>query len=249
MTLIFPLVLLVASCRDSNSVENPEVKFQPVPQAVARNETLQYEISNDADEVIGRGVLSTTISTDGLLILLEKYYRATDAEPTDTIETQLLSMDLTPVRGLRVVRGDSERNIESLDYHWSIEASEDKRGQLRNYFVRTDELDQNQDERIPLAREENIYANSSGLWLWRALPFEIGLKTSYMTVDSLNVKQQRHVVTVPQEESLIIGSKTYDVWRVLIRSGRATRSAWVEKVAPNRVLRWDNGVTIMTILE
>ncbi len=245
--LSFPVVIFLNGCEGGNSTEETEVQFQPTTQIVAQDEVVHYEISNDANEVIGRGVLRSMLSPDGLLTLLEEYYRVGETEATDTIKTQVLRTDLTPVRGERVVKENSEANIEALGYSWSIQNPEDREEALRSYFVRSDKA--GQDERVALARQENVYANSSGLWLWRALPLDIGFKTSYMAVDSLNLKQQRVVVTVPQEELLVIGSKTYEVWRVLIRSGRATRSAWIEKAAPNRVLRWDNGVTVMTVLE
>ena len=245
--LIFPLVLLLNGCEGGNSTHETVARFQPTPQIVAQAEVVHYEISNDANEVIGRGVLRTMLSADGLLTLVEEYYRVGETDATDTIKTQVLRADLTPVRGERVVKENNEANIESLNYSWSIQELQEAEEALRSYFVRSDKA--GQDQRVALARQENVYANSSGLWLWRALPLDIGFKTNYMTVDSLNLKQQRVVVTVPQAESLVIGSKTYEVWRVLIRSGRATRSAWIEKAAPNRVLRWDNGVTVMTILE
>jgi hypothetical protein len=247
LTLIFPVVILLNGCEGGDSAEETQVQFQPRTQIVTQNEVVHYEISNDANEVIGRGVLSTLLSADGVLTLVEEYYKVGETEATDTIETQVRRADLTPVRGERVVKQNSEANIDSLNYSWSIQEFEDKEELLRSYFVRSDKA--GQDERVALARQETVYANSSGIWLWRALPLDIGFKTNYMTVDSLNLKQQRVVVTVPQEESLVIGSKTYEVWRVLIRSGRATRSAWIEKAAPNRVLRWDNGVTVMTVLE
>jgi len=244
---IFPVVILLNGCEGGNSAEEDQVQLRPRTEIVAQDEVVHYEISNDANEVIGRGVLKTLLSADGVLTLVEEYYRVGETEATDTIETQVRRVDLTPLRGERVVKQNSEANIDSLNYNWSIQEFEGKEELLRSYFVRSDKT--GQDERIALARQENVYANSSGIWLWRALPLDIGFKTNYMTVDSLNLKQQRVVLTVPQEESLVIGSKTYEVWRVLVRSGRATRSAWIEKAAPNRVLRWDNGVTVMTVLE
>ena len=244
---IFPVVILLNGCEGGNSAEEDQVQLRPRTEIVAQDEVVHYEISNDANEVIGRGVLKTLLSADGVLTLVEEYYRVGETEATDIIETQVRRVDLTPLRGERVVKQNSEANIDSLNYNWSIQEFEGKEELLRSYFVRSDKT--GQDERIALARQENVYANSSGIWLWRALPLDIGFKTNYMTVDSLNLKQQRVVLTVPQEESLVIGSKTYEVWRVLVRSGRATRSAWIEKAAPNRVLRWDNGVTVMTVLE
>ncbi len=241
--------MLLAGCQESDSIEDVVIRFNPAAGEIAQDETVRYEISNDADEIIGHAVLTTTVHDGEILTLLEEYYRANESEPTDIIETHLLLPDFTPVQGQRVVKGNAEANIQEINYSWVIERSEDSEGQPRTYFVRANMDDQNQKQRVRLAKQETVYANSSGLWLWRALPHQIGLKTSYMAVDALNLKQQRVVVTVPQEESLVIGSKTYDVWRVLVRSGRATRSAWIEVANPNRILKWDNGVTVMTILE
>ena len=101
---IFPVVILLNGCEGGNSAEEDQVQLRPRTEIVAQDEVVHYEISNDANEVIGRGVLRTLLSADGVLTLVEEYYRVGETEATDTIETQVRRVDLTPLRGERVVK-------------------------------------------------------------------------------------------------------------------------------------------------
>ena len=42
---------------------------------------------------------------------------------------------------------------------------------------------------------------------------------------------------------------TFEAWRILLRNGRAVRTAWISIDPPHRVVRWDNGEVIFELVK
>ena len=210
-------------------------------------EKLRYELTNDTGELVGLGIFHSYISSrdSSLIVLEERYSRGDSGQASDTVTTQVSSADFSAVGGTRTVEQVPELDIQSVSYSWEILQTNEEKQSLQ----KIDNLADPRAIRTKKLPNLNIYANSSSFWLWRQLPLEIGYTASYMTVDPYEEKWQLVSITVPQSEVLKMSFGDTPVWRVLIRSGRATRSAWIEQAEPHRVLKWDNGFTIMTLID
>lgn len=245
MAAIF-LLFTAIGCSDSNvnQISNDPLTWAhelPLP------EKLRYELTNDIGELIGLGVFQSYISSldSSLIVLEERYSRTDNGEAGDVVTTQVSSADFSAVGGTREVEQVAQLEIQSVSYSWEILRTNGDRQSLR----KTDSLIDPGAIRTKKLPNLDIYANSSSFWLWRQLPLEIGYTASYMTVDPYEEKWQLVSITVPQSEVLKMSFGDTPVWRVLIRSGRATRSAWIEQAEPHRVLKWDNGLTIMMLID
>jgi hypothetical protein len=159
--------------------------------------------------------------------------------------TKVSAADFSAVGGIRNVKKVTALEIQSISYSWEIV-------QIAGENRVLEKINNLADSRIVKTKklpDLDIYANSSSFWLWRQLPLEVGYAASYLTVDPFEEKWQLVTITVPQAEVLKMPFGDIPVWRVLIRSGRATRSAWIEQSMPHRVLKWDNGLTVMTLID
>jgi hypothetical protein len=93
----------------------------------------------------------------------------------------------------------------------------------------------------------NAYDNESSFWLWRALPLAEGYRARYTSVNVAERNQVTIDLTVVGAADVTVPAGTIEAWRVLVVSGRATRTAWVEVAAPHRLVQWDNGATLMQL--
>jgi hypothetical protein len=67
-------------------------------------------------------------------------------------------------------------------------------------------------------------------------------------VNAIERSQQTVNLRVPQTELVTVPAGEFEAYRLLFRNGRAVRSAWIEAAEPHRVLRWDNGSSILELL-
>lgn len=240
------MLFTVIGCSDSNVNRISSVPLNWAHELLLP-EKLRYELTNDTGELVGLGIFQSYISSrdSSLIVLEERYSRADNDEANDTVTTLVSSADFSAVGGTRAVEQMTEVDIQSVSYSWEILQTNEEKKMLR----KIDNLTDSEPIRTKGLPNLDIYANSSSIWLWRQLPLEIGYTASYMTVDPYEEKWQLVSITVPQSEVLTMSFGDTPVWRVLIRSGRATRSAWIEQAEPHRVLKWDNGLTIMTLID
>ena len=240
------LLFTVIGCSDSN-VNQISHDLLTRAHELPLPEKLRYELTNDRGELVGLGIFQSAISPldSSLIVLEERYSRADNGEASDIITTRVSSADFSAVRGTRAVEQVAELEIQSVSYSWKILKIDKEEKMLRKAGNLTDSGTV-MTKKLPSL---DIYANSSSFWLWRQLPLEIGYTASYMTVDPYEEKWQLVSITVPQSEVLKMPFVDTPAWRVLVRSGRATRSAWIEQAEPRRVLKWDNGLTVMTLID
>ena len=102
-------------------------------------------------------------------------------------------------------------------------------------------------ESSDLGVQPAAYDNESSLWLWRGIPFVEGYEAAYVSVNPHDGSRQTVSVRAPQQEEITVPAGTFKTWRVLFRSGRAVRTAWISIAAPHHVVRWDNGSTIFDL--
>ena len=240
------MLLVLVGCSDLNSSQtssDPLIR----EHELRIPEELRYELTNDLGEKIGLGIFESELNSVDLseIVLQERYSRAGNESISDTITTRVSASDFLGLGGTRKVEPTEQFKIEAISYTWEI--AEDDLG--KPILHKTDNLAGQKSPNKKKLPDMEIYANSSSFWLWRQLPLALGYTTSYVAVDPFEEKWQMVIISVPQSEILQTSFGEIPVWRVLIRSGRATRSAWIEQSAPYRVLKWDNGQTVMTLVD
>ncbi len=99
-----------------------------------------------------------------------------------------------------------------------------------------------------LRLNENAYENESALWLWRALTLDEGYDGRYVSVSAVRRNQVTVRLGVVQQEWVEVPAGRFATWRLQVRSGRATRVAWIGIEPPYPLVRWDNGEQIFRLL-
>lgn len=207
-------------------------------------ERLTYELVNVLGDPLGSGVL--TVRLEGTRLVLEQQYESallSDAEPsTDHVTVAVDATTLRPFGGLReVVRVMNDGTKQHEVYEWVYDVDGDVTGLGYSSTVDGDSDDGE------LELRENHYDNESSLWLWRTLAFSDEFEANYVSVNPIDGKQQTVKVQTPSIETIEVPAGTFQVWRMIVRNGRALRSAWINVEAPHEVVQWDNGDVIFRL--
>ncbi len=204
----------------------------------AGGEKLTYVIEDDFGEAIGRGVLWTAV-LDGGRWRLEQQYRGTAVagEAVRPLDTSVAIVDarLAPEQSVRHIRRGDESERYEIEYRPAEE-------RFVSLVVSAGEEDERE---FPL--QEHAYDNESSLWLWRTLDLAEGYEARYVSINSLERSQQTVILRVIDRRMVEVPAGEFDVWRLQIRNGRATRVVWIEVASPHRVVQWDNGVALMRL--
>ena len=206
----------------------------------ADGEVLRYSLHDDLGGVIGYGELSVRLEGDAL-VLGQRYVEAdppTGAAPTtDDIVLRVDPRTLKPIAGTRVVDTRVDPGArEQVDYGWTYGSDDRDRPVMTATWTRgTDHGERT------LRLREHAYDNESSLWLWRTLAYADGYEAQYVSLNATERSQQSVNVRVPLRQTITVPAGTFDTWRLLIRNGRAVRTAWVNVASPHEVVQWDNG--------
>src|SRR5262249_14248569 len=98
-----------------------------------------------------------------------------------------------------------------------------------------------------LTLRAHAYDNEASLWLWRGLAFADNYEKFYVSVNAFERSQQTVNLRIPRKEPSTVRAGTFQTWRVILRNGRAVRTAWINVDAPHEVVRWDNGDTVLEL--
>ena len=208
-----------------------------------------YELSTLEGEVIGSGELSTRI--EGTRFVLEQRYEGVPidgrAAPTDVTELAVDATSFAPFGALREATLEGDDGLPELDtYDWSYAAGDDEDERDELTVVQTSDGDQDTDQ---MRLRDNYYDNESSLWLWRTLDFNEELDVNYVSVNPIQQTQQTVNIQTPAIETVEVPAGTFEVWRLIVRNGRAIRSAWINAAPPHQILQWDNGDVIFRLTE
>ncbi|MCK9485090.1 MAG: DUF3108 domain-containing protein [Dehalococcoidia bacterium] len=246
VALLTAAVLLGACAGASTSSETVDVF---VGSPFEGGESLRYEVVDigGGDRVlVGYGTLAAD-AEDGRLALRQTYVEAETpdgATPvTDEVVVWVQPDTFRPLGGERtVVSRDGNGRSETTRYAWSYVAGggEDKEPRL---VVSRD----GGDERS-LRLRDHYYDNESSLWLWRSIDLVEEYEAYYVSANPVERNQQAVNIRVPQIETVTVPAGEFEAYRLLFRTGRAVRTAWIEAAAPHRVLRWDNGQSVLELL-
>jgi hypothetical protein len=202
-------------------------------------ERYTYALSDAGGNVVGEGVLTT--SADAGRLVLEQHY--TEANPparatptTDAIRVIVDATTMRPLEGQReTLRRDADGQTSAQRETWRYTGAGDA------VRLETHQEGSNAAVAGALAVRAHFYDNESSLWLWRAIGFVEGYERLYVSVNPFERSQQTVSLRVPRREPMTVPAGTFDTWRVILRSGRAVRTAWINTAAPYQVIRWDNG--------
>lgn len=213
--LSFLAVLLTASCaRDSGPATSDVVASIPWFRA----ESHTYVLKNSDGEILGRQVLTVDVQ-NGETILVQRF---TGENSTDTSTVVVDSMTLKPI--------SSEREIDGSDDDVLIITTYTEAGAL----IRQDE------KQTGLSVPEHSYDNDTSLFLWRALPFEIGYESSYITIITNQRSSQKVRLVVSGRETVIVPAGEFIAWRLEITTSNAHQVAWYADIPGQPLIRYDN---------
>lgn len=247
LALVTGLFLASTACTsESSSAETSDI-FEAAPWP--SGEELQYRVLNSDGDVIGSGTLGA--AADGGLIALTQGYVESEtpegATPvTDDAVVWVNASTFRPERGERTVtsRDDGEVNTE----RWSWTYGSDEDGDPTVTVEHFDSEDDDDPSTRTLRLRDHYYDNESSLWLWRSVNLAEEHEDFYVSVNALEASQQTVNLRVPQTETVTVPAGEFEAYRLLFRNGRSVRTAWIEAAEPHRVLRWDNGSSILELL-
>ncbi len=240
--------LLLAGCASGGpSAETTDI-FQAAPWA--SREELNYQVLSSDLEVIGTGTLASMV-VDSQIALVQRYFESETPEGLEPLMDEVTVFvnpsTLRPERGTRIARGREDEGDPTFDrWSWHYGANED--GEPTVTFLHFDADDDDDPSERTLRLRDHYYDNESSLWLWRSVNLTEEFEAFYVSVNAMERNQQTVSLRVPQTEMITVPAGEFEAYRLLFRNGRAVRTAWIEAAAPHRVLRWDNGSSILELL-
>lgn len=249
--ILTPLLLLLAALLGACAAATPSAETSDVVSdvAFADGERFVYSLTNDIGEVIGTGTFETNVTTDGRMFLRQTYLEADTpaglAPTSDIVVVEVDAATLRPLSGSRdIVKRDDDGSIEEETYRWSYDADADGDIRMTSTRTRGDEVSER-----GFDVRDHYYDNESSLWLWRTLAFVEEYDEFYVSVNAIEVNQQTVNVRVPLRQTIEVPAGSFETWRILLRNGRAVRTAWIHAEPPHQIVQWDNGVTIFRLEE
>lgn len=207
--------------------------LNPSPASALRaGEEFDYVITEPGRDAV-RGTLRTARASNGW-VLSHSYRSETNAANADLTEVTV-NEALRPLTSERSIEFTGNIEGHALDYN-----AADMR--VTSTRTKADKI-----ETRELKLRENAYDNESAFWLWRSLPLAEGYTARYNSVNSYERSQNTVTLTVVGRADVTVPAGTFDAWRVLVVSGRASRTAWIEVAPPHRLVEWDNGAAIMQL--
>lgn len=236
-------MLLLAGCDGAAPAGKAEDVVAQVP--FAPGERLVYAIRDVEGARLGVGTL-TVVEQNGRLALRQTYEEAAPPSgvppSTDGGSVEVDAKTLRPLSGSRqIARRDGSRAV--IDgYTWTYGEANGK-DVLRATAVKHGKSPSLKDIKL----RDHYYDNETSLWLWRTLDFVEGYERSYVSANPVEQEQRTVNLSIPQRETVEVPAGKFEVWRLIFRSGRAVRTAWVNVDAPHEVVKWDNGDVIFVL--
>ncbi|MGE3961475.1 MAG: DUF3108 domain-containing protein [Dehalococcoidia bacterium] len=238
------LAVTTACASETSSAETSDI-FEAAPWP--SGESLQYQVVNAEGDRLGTGTLES-MADAGVIALHQRYVEAetpAGAEQVrDDITVWVNASTFRPERGERIAVGrDDDGNVTTDRWEWTYGVED---GETVITVVHDD--GEGEPEEHTLRLRDHYYDNESSLWLWRSVDLSEEHEAFYVSVNALERSQQTVNLRVPQTEVVTVPAGEFEAYRLLFRNGRAVRTAWIEAAEPHRVLRWDNGSSILELL-
>ncbi len=245
VALAVALACISAGCTPTASTVETSDIFVAAPWA--DGEDLHYELHNTLGELVGFGELS--VQVDGDLVHLEQRY--TEAEPpggaepvTDVVNVVVEAATMRPVSGERTIMArNGDGFLSETRHEWEYVEVD---GELRLHAREIEDGDVSERD---LRVRDHHYDNETALWVWRTIAFVEEYDEHYASVNPIEGNQVTVNLRVPQLETIEVPAGEFEAWRIIVRTGRAVRTAWINTEPPHEILRWDNGDLIFDLLE
>lgn len=237
------VALSLAGCAVVGPTVQTSAVFAAAPWRVG--ERLEYRLMNTDGQQIGTGVLTVQLGADANHLVLGQVYSGMSTEgakPTgDTIALTVDAKTLVPTQGARDTSSrDTSGGLVSARTAWSYQSDGDR--------VRlTTQVEGGAAGSLVVGAQ--AYDNEASLWLWRGIAFTEGYEQTYASVNPFARTQQEVTLRAPQQGKVTVPAGTYDTWRILLRNGRAVRTAWISIAPPHEVVRWDNGDMLFELVK
>jgi len=236
--------VLVVACNSAT----PTAQTSPIVTKVPfiDGERLMYELVDIDGVLIGHGELSAHIE-GSRFILTQNYKSVSNEVQSSATDVTDLAVDLTtlaPFGALREARSlnrDGEQDRQVWEWGYSNEGDGD--------LLTITNVANGANDRDELELQRNYYDNESSLWLWRTLDFNEELDLNYVSVNPIENTQQTVNIQTPAIETIAVPAGTFEAWRLIVRNGRAIRSAWISIDLPHQILQWDNGDIIFRLVD
>ncbi len=95
----------------------------------------------------------------------------------------------------------------------------------------------------------DAYDNDEVLFLYRALPFEIGYTASYTNIVAASALKPRVTISVTGQEMVETPAGSFDAYKLELEAAGATQYMWYAVETPHYLIKYDNGVTIFLLTE
>ena len=233
-TIFIFLCLAFAACggSDTSTLSNSGPILSAIPWTAP--ETAHYRILKDGDQN-GTGELSIEAAGDSLKLSQAFDFPGQTVKDTVSVvadarslRAQSVSRTIDGPKGQRVWDARYDANSVTIDQH----SEEDRR---------TDRLD------VP----SRSFDSWSDLFLWRTLAFANGFEASYQDVLSCGLGKPELlsvVFKVKPRETVTVPAGEFTAWRLEIRSGGSTQTAWYADDPRRTLVRYDNGELVFELV-
>jgi hypothetical protein len=244
--------LVLGGCAQTAAGGTSDVATAPFP--FEDGEAYTYGLFDGQGQLIGRGLLVTQWKPDRSdRIVLTQNYSMVAPQPRVVVDQIHLEVDaetLKPVEGSRVIVPRAGETPHPEDrgrsVTWQYLAGEEPRMEVREVDSSEENPNLNADEH-EIRLREHYYDNESSLWLWRTLAFAEEYDERYVSVNPVELSQTTVNVRIPMRQTVEVPAGTFETWRILVRTGRAVRTAWINVEPPHQVVQWDNGEVIFRL--
>ena len=199
--------------------------------------------SYDLREIDGTLVAAALFEArcEGGRLLLEQSFRAPGPAGAAGAGPRDRSLAVVEPATLRPVSSHREATRAGEATAWSAVYAPD----LESVGFRREQGGGTEERELRLRR--GAYDNESALWLWRALELGEGYDGQYVSVSAVGESQITVRLTVVSRERVEVPAGDFETWRLHVRSGRATRVAWIAVAPPHQLVQWDNGSEIFRL--
>ncbi len=232
--------VLAAGCQATGGGTEAGIVVARIPFACG--ESARYDLQELDGTLVAEA--SFDVLCEGDTLLLEQSLRAAESRTGDGGHgAQDLSHVVADSGTLLPVSSSREATREDEQERWSAAYAPDL-----SAVAFTHETPAGETEERELRLRRGAYDNESALWLWRALDLTGEYDGQYVSVSAVNQSQITVRLTVVRRERVEVPAGAFDAWRLHVRSGRATRVAWIAVDPPHQLVQWDNGSEIFRLL-
>lgn len=218
------LSLILVTCSPTRSSRTERL---PVTVPWPDQEESRY-ILYEREREIGRGLLR--IRRDGESYRLEQEFR--QGANSDQSLVIVDPSSLRPRSSQRVITNQDPQTARATYTGATVRIMINRAGRV-----------QERELQLP----ENAYDNDTSLFLWRALPFDVGYGATYTSVVALTASRPVVSVRVLRRETIDVPAGQFETWRVEIEAGRSRQTAWYSTDVRHHLVKYDNGRVVFVL--